>query len=81
MPLTGTQLLLALLAIAMPVMMIVGMTRRRDKWGLNTGVASCPTCGEAFPRVRRPANFRQAMWGGGTCEKCGTEVDKWGKPV
>ena len=41
----------------------------------------CPTCGEQMPRFRKPANSRQAMWGGWTCAKCGLELDRKGKPV
>ncbi len=41
----------------------------------------CPKCGEKFPKFRKPANKRQAMWGGATCLKCGCEVDRIGKIV
>lgn len=51
------------------------------KLGVNLSEAKCPNCGNPFPRVRTPKNFRQAMWGGWTCEKCGTEFDKWLKPI
>ena len=52
------------------------------KIGLNLSTdMKCPTCGEPFPTLRRPKNFRQMMWGGWTCEKCGSEFDKWLKPV
>ncbi len=52
------------------------------KMGLNFSTDNkCPSCGTDIPTFRRPKNFRQMMWGGWTCEKCGTEVDKWLKPV
>lgn len=41
----------------------------------------CPKCGKEQPRVRRPKNLRQALWGGYTCESCGTEMDKFGKEI
>ncbi|MFO0969531.1 MAG: hypothetical protein U0793_28570 [Gemmataceae bacterium] len=41
----------------------------------------CPDCGEPFPRFRKPANRRQALWGGATCAKCGCEVDRRGRKV
>jgi hypothetical protein len=41
----------------------------------------CPDCGEVFPRFRNPANSRQALWGGGTCTKCGCEVDRRGRKI
>jgi ribosomal protein L37AE/L43A len=52
------------------------------KMGLNLSTDSkCPSCNEPLPTFRRPKNFRQMMWGGWTCEKCGSEFDKWLKPV
>ena len=41
----------------------------------------CPECGELFPRFRMPANLRQTLLGGGTCAKCGCEVDRRGHKV
>ena len=41
----------------------------------------CPDCGELFPRFRKPANRRQMLWGGGTCAKCGCEVDSRGRKI
>jgi predicted RNA-binding Zn-ribbon protein involved in translation (DUF1610 family) len=68
------------------VLVIVG-TVMGGKWGinllqvLNVKPVHCPKCGEPAPIVRNPKNRRQALWGGGTCEKCGTEYDKWGKAI
>lgn len=39
----------------------------------------CPKCGTAFPRIRRPADQHEALWGGGTCRTCGTKVDSSGR--
>ena len=33
------------------------------------------------PKVRRPESLKQALWGGGTCMKCGCEMDKWGRLI
>ncbi len=41
----------------------------------------CPDCAEALPRFRKPANKRQALWGGSTCPQCGCEVGPWGGKV
>ena len=38
----------------------------------------CATCGASAPAIRRPANLRQALWGGWTCPNCGTELNRWG---
>jgi hypothetical protein len=41
----------------------------------------CTECGTPAPRVRRPANRRQRLWGGWTCPECGCEMDRRGRPV
>jgi hypothetical protein len=41
----------------------------------------CPACGEPVPRFRKPANRRQALWGGWTCARCGCEVDRRGRKI
>lgn len=63
------------------VMLIVQSTRRRGKMGINLNRAGCPDCGAALPTFRKPANARQALWGGWTCANCGCEIDKWGRKL
>jgi hypothetical protein len=41
----------------------------------------CPQCGEQLPQLRKPANRKQLLWGGGTCPKCGCEIDARGRKV
>ena len=54
----------------------------KSKWGVNLRSLVCPNCGhKAGSRIRIPANERQALWGGRTCENCGCEMDKWGRKV
>ena len=55
--------------------------RQRGNWGLNFRPVVCPECGEPAPAVRAPRNRRQTLWGGATCEECGTEYDKWGHRI
>lgn len=43
--------------------------------------ARCGSCGLPQPIVRRPLNERQALWGGYTCRRCGTELDSSGAPI
>lgn len=38
----------------------------------------CPQCSTPVPAVRRPTSMRQFLWGGWTCENCGTEMDSSG---
>jgi hypothetical protein len=41
----------------------------------------CTDCGAPVPVIRKPANWRQALWGGWTCPRCGSEYDRWGRKV
>jgi predicted RNA-binding Zn-ribbon protein involved in translation (DUF1610 family) len=78
---SGEDAAKAVAAVVGVVLFIWSLTRRRDKWGLNTRSTDCPNCGEPVARIRHPRSLAQAMWGGYTCAKCGTEMDKWGRKV
>jgi hypothetical protein len=41
----------------------------------------CPECGYPRPTVRRPANWRQALWGGWTCPSCKSEFDAFSRDI
>ena len=45
----------------------------------NADGRDCPRCGTALPPTRQPLSLKQALWGGWTCRKCGTEVDRKGR--
>ena len=77
-----------LLACGMMATLLVGAAlvvrdtaRGRGRWGMNFRSVLCPSCGEPAPFVRKPANRRQALWGGWTCRVCGCEYDKWGEAL
>jgi hypothetical protein len=55
--------------------------RGRGNWGINLKPGPCIECGTPMPMIRKPANWRQALWGGWTCPECGLELDKWGRPI
>ena len=40
---------------------------------------ACSICGAPVPEIRRPSNWRQALWGGWTCPRCQHEFDRWGR--
>lgn len=42
------------------------------------GRGGCPSCHTPVPRYRTPTSLRQALWGGWTCENCGTAMDRHG---
>lgn len=66
----------------MPIFSIIKDTLRREgKWGFNMTPTNCPKCNAPLPAVRKPTTFKQGLWGGWTCQKCGCEVDKWGKEM
>jgi hypothetical protein len=50
-------------------------------WALLQKPKACPECGTPMPKVRRPANRRQMLWGGWTCPECGCEIDRRGRRV
>jgi hypothetical protein len=43
--------------------------------------SACPECDTSVPSLRKPANWRQALWGGWTCPHCRCEFDRWGRKV
>ena len=52
-----------------------------EKWAINLKRTNCPKCQQPQPQIRTPANLRQAIWGGWTCESCGTEISKTGRKL
>jgi DNA-directed RNA polymerase subunit RPC12/RpoP len=41
----------------------------------------CSNCGKTFSTIRIPKNFQQFKWSGYSCNKCGSEFDKWGRKI
>jgi len=52
---------------------------KSSKLAVNLKVVSCPKCGKAQPKISKPKNLKQDMWGGYTCKNCDCEMDKYGK--
>jgi hypothetical protein len=50
-------------------------------WSINLKKVNCPVCQTEQPFVRIPKNINQFLWGGNTCNKCQTEMDKFGKII
>jgi len=59
------------------ILLVAIGTVTKNRWGMNLESVNCPACGSPLPQVRQPKSFRQALWGGWTCAKCGCEMDKW----
>lgn len=57
------------------------LAKFKELFGVNLKSMTCPNCGTPQPKVRKPKNMREVLWGGCTCDKCGCEMDKWGKKI
>ena len=72
----------AICSLLFIVLVIRSTLARHGRLGINVREKSCEVCGWPSPGGPRiPANLRQTLWGGWTCSNCGTESDKWGKPI
>ena len=54
---------------------------KKGKWGIPKSPSACSVCGTAPRPLRVPANKHQMLWGGWTCKKCGSELDKYGSVI
>ena len=45
------------------------------------GKGGCPNCGTPVPMFRMASSLRQMLWGGWTCSKCDTEMDRLGNEI
>ena len=54
---------------------------RSGKRAINVEPISCPNCQTPAPPFRKAANWRQRLWGGWTCARCGMELDKYGRVI
>lgn len=73
-------LVLATIAGAALIAIVIG-TIKKNRWGINLERVQCPSCSTQLPQLRAPTSVQQALWGGYTCPKCGTQVDKWGRKI
>jgi hypothetical protein len=77
-----TSLLIVGGVLAVGMFLVIHGTIFKTRWGINlTPRIECPRCHAARGTVRIPRNRSQALWGGGICERCGLEVDKWNRPI
>lgn len=63
------------------VYFIIFSIRRDSKYGINLKRVRCPKCKLKQPIIREPKNERQLLYGGYTCDNCGTEMDKYGSKI
>ena len=65
--------------VLLGILLVAIGTITKNRWGINSEPVNCPACGSPMPRVRQPKSLTERLWGGGTCGKCGCEMDKWGQ--
>ena len=76
-----TQLIIfATLAAAFAIWLIIA-SKDKSKWGINLKRVYCPVCQTKQPVARLPKSGSQALWGGTTCPKCHTNLDKYGNVI
>jgi hypothetical protein len=56
-------------------------TKDKSALGINLNTVYCPTCQTKQPFVRIPKNSDQLLFGGTTCPKCQTKLDKYGRII
>jgi len=74
-------LVFTVLVLLVGILLVAFGTVTKNRWGINLAPVNCPACGSPMPKVRRPGSLKQGLWGGGTCAKCGCEMDKWGRLI
>jgi hypothetical protein len=55
--------------------------KNKSKWGINLIRITCPVCQTKQPMYRMPKSMQQMLWGGTTCFKCQTNLDKYGNVI
>jgi ssDNA-binding Zn-finger/Zn-ribbon topoisomerase 1 len=59
----------------------IKVSNNKSKWGINLKRVICPVCQTKQPIIRMPKTGKQALWGGTTCPKCQTNLDKYGNII
>jgi len=55
------------------------MSLKIKDFGINLKTVNCPKCKTEQPKIRKPKGWKEILFGGNTCEKCGCRMDKYGK--
>jgi hypothetical protein len=80
-PNSGRVLAIVFSLLGVELVLVIYGTIRKNRWGINLEAVSCPRCKQIMPHVRAPRSMSETMWGGGTCERCGCEMDEWGREI
>lgn len=82
----NTYLFSGMIAIVLLLIIIGTFWAPKDslfaKWfGVNFKRMHCPNCNHQLPIIRKPTNSKEALFGGWTCNHCGTQMDKFGNQL
>jgi hypothetical protein len=77
----GELLIVTFSILGIGLVLVILGTIRKNRWGINLETVNCPRCGKSMPQIRTPSSPSQALWGGFTCDRCGCNIDKWGRVV
>jgi hypothetical protein len=61
---------IVVMAGVLPVLAMTGFPKRKTKW--HGDHLQCDGCGQAPPLIRMPKTIHEGLWGGWTCQDCGT---------
>lgn len=53
-------------------------SKNKSKFGINLKRVYCPVCKTKQPIIRMPGSLEEGLYGGTTCPKCQTRLDKYG---
>jgi hypothetical protein len=67
--------------VLLGILFVAFGTVAMNRWGINPKSVNCPAYGSPTPQVRQPKSWRRVLWGGWTCERCGSEMDNWGRLI
>lgn len=66
----STAMFLLVVAGIMPALVMTGVPKRKTR--RKGDELYCHGCGQAPPLVRMPKTIHEGLWGGWTCQDCGT---------
>lgn len=76
-------LILGLVVVIALIIYLISIKKdsKDAKFGINFKRVYCPKCNLKQPLIRKPKNERQMLYGGNTCKKCNTEMNKYGTEI
>ena len=77
----STALAIIFSIVILTILTFIKKGSKHSDFGINLKRNYCSNCNEKQPIVRTPANLKEALFGGSTCKKCGTKMDKYGEEI